>query len=43
MIIAVVIFVVGSSIQAGAVSIGMLFVGEFYLEHVQLGNMMLMA
>lgn len=29
MIIAVVIFVVGSAIQAGAVSIGMLFVGEF--------------
>jgi hypothetical protein len=30
MIIAVVIFVVGSAIQAGAVSIGMLFVGEFH-------------
>jgi MFS family permease len=29
MIIAVVIFVIGSAIQAGAVSIGMLFVGEF--------------
>ena len=28
MIIAVVIFVVGSAIQAGAVSIGMLFAGE---------------
>jgi hypothetical protein len=28
MIIAVIIFVVGSAIQAGAVSIGMLFVGE---------------
>jgi hypothetical protein len=28
MIIAVIIFVVGSSIQAGAVSIGMLFVGK---------------
>ena len=29
MIIAVIIFVVGSSIQAGAVSIGMLFFGKF--------------
>jgi hypothetical protein len=30
MIIAVIIFVAGSSIQAGAVSTGMLFVGEFW-------------
>ena len=29
MIIAVIIFVAGSSIQAGAVSTGMLFVGRF--------------
>jgi hypothetical protein len=34
MIVAVVIFVVGSAIQAGAVNIGMLFTGE--CEHAAL-------
>lgn len=33
MIYAVIIFVVGSSIQAGAVDIVMLFLGEFEFQH----------